>query len=81
MDANGNLYGTTFMDDSYGYGSVFKLSPSGSGWTYTDLHDFTGGTDGGYPGGGVVLDGGGNLYGTAVLGGSNGFGVIYQITP
>ncbi len=81
MDSRGNLYGTTFMDDSYGYGSVFKLTPSGGGWTYTDLHDFTGGTDGGYPGGGVVLDSGGNLYGTAVTGGTGGFGVLYEITP
>jgi uncharacterized repeat protein (TIGR03803 family) len=81
MDAGGKLYGTTFMDDSYGYGSVFMLTPSGGEWTYTDLHDFTGGTDGGYPGGGVVLDASGSLYGTTVLGGSNGFGIIYQITP
>jgi hypothetical protein len=81
MDSAGKLYGTTFMDDSYGYGSVFMLSPSGGGWTYTDLHDFTGGTDGGYPGGGVVLDASGNLYGTAVLGGSNGWGVLYEVTP
>lgn len=81
LDSSGNLYGTTFRDDSYGYGSVFKLTPSGAGWTYTDLHDFTGGTDGGYPGGGVVLDSSGNLYGTAVTGGTNGFGVLYEITP
>jgi uncharacterized repeat protein (TIGR03803 family) len=81
MDASGNLYGTTFMDDSFGYGSVFKLTPSGNGWTYTDLHDFTGGTDGGYPGGGVLLDSSGNLYGTAVTGGADGLGVLYEITP
>jgi uncharacterized repeat protein (TIGR03803 family) len=81
MDASGKLYGTTFMDDSYGYGSVFELTPSGGNWTYTDLHDFTGGSDGGYPGGGVTLDSSGNLYGTAVLGGANNFGVIWQITP
>ncbi len=81
MDAAGNIYGTTFMDDSFGYGSVFKLTRSGNGWTYTDLHDFTGGTDGGYPGGGVVLDSRGNLYGTAVTGGASGLGVLYQITP
>jgi uncharacterized repeat protein (TIGR03803 family) len=79
MDASGNLYGTTFMDDSFGYGSVFKLTQAGGNWTYTDLHDFTGGADGGYPGGGVVVDSTGNLYGTAVTGGANGFGVIYQI--
>src|SRR5581483_3699775 len=45
LDRSGNLYGTTFMDDPAGYGSVFRLAPSGSGWTYTDLHDFTGGSD------------------------------------
>ena len=81
MDASGNLYGTTFMDDPDGYGSVFKLTNSGGGWTYTDLHDFTGGADGGYPGGGVVLDSAGNLYGTAVIGGANNLGVLYEITP
>jgi uncharacterized repeat protein (TIGR03803 family) len=80
FDASGNLYGTTFMDDPAGYGSVFKLTPSGNGWTNTDLHDFTGGSDGGYPGGGVTVDANGNLYGTAVLGGANGFGVIWEIT-
>ena len=81
MDGSGNLYGTTFMDDSYGYGSVFKLTPSGGTWTYSDLHDFTGGADGGYPGGGVVIDSSGNLYGTAVTGGTNNLGVIYEVTP
>lgn len=81
LDASGNLYGTTFRDDSYGYGSVFELTQSSGSWTYTDLHDFTGGTDGGYPGGGVTLDVSGNLYGTAVEGGANGFGVVWEITP
>ena len=39
------------------------------------------GSDGGYPGGGVALDARGNLYGTAVLGGTEGNGVIYEIAP
>ena len=46
IDALGNLYGTTYQDGAYGYGSVFKLSPGEGGWTYTSLHDFTGGQDG-----------------------------------
>ncbi len=79
MDAAGTLYGTNFMDGASGYGSVFSLAPSGGTWTYKDLHDFTGGSDGGYPGGGVAFDAKGNLYGTAVLGGANGFGVLYEI--
>ncbi|HZP23074.1 MAG TPA: choice-of-anchor tandem repeat GloVer-containing protein [Terriglobales bacterium] len=80
LDASGKLYGTTFFDGPAGYGSVFKLTPSGGTWTYTDLHDFTGGADGGYPGGGVTLDAAGNLYGTAVVGGADGFGVVWEIT-
>ena len=69
------------MDGAAGYGSVFELAPSGGTWTYTELYDFTGGADGGYPGGGVTLDASGNLYGTAVLGGANGFGVVWEVTP
>jgi len=78
LDSVGSIYGTNFMDGACGYGSVFKLSKTVHGWHYKDLHDFTGGSDGGYPGG-VVLDVSGSLYGTAVLGGANGLGVLYRI--
>jgi uncharacterized repeat protein (TIGR03803 family) len=84
-DAAGNLYGTTDEGGAYGYGSVFKLTYSGGNWVYTTLHDFTGGSDGAYPSGGVTLDASGNLYGTTANGGSQhsyeGFGVIWEITP
>ncbi len=80
MDATGNLYGTAFRDGAYGYGSVFKLTPSMGGWIYTDLHDFTGGSDGEYPYSNVIFDASGNLYGT-VQGGANGQGVVWEITP
>ena len=68
MDGAGNLYGTTMCDGAYDTASVFKLTPSGTGWTYTSLHDFTGGSDGGYPYCNVVFDKSGNLYGTATRG-------------
>jgi hypothetical protein len=55
------------------------VTESGGKWTYKDLHDFTGGSDGGYPGGGVTVDSKGNLYGTAVLGGADKFGVVWEI--
>ena len=29
----------------------------------------------------LILDGAGNLYGTAELGGSNGYGVVFEVTP
>ena len=74
MDAAGNLYGTTFSDGALGYGSVFKLIPTGGGWTYTDLHSFKGfgsarPSGGAYPIGNVILDTSGNIYGTAAYGG------------
>jgi uncharacterized repeat protein (TIGR03803 family) len=81
MDAGGNLYGTTFGDGLYGYGSVFKLTPVFGLWAYTSLHDFTGGSDGGNPICRLALDSAGNLYGTASGGGVNGMGVIFQIAP
>jgi len=81
MDSAGNLYGTTYGDGQYGFGSVFKLTRSGGGWTYRSLHDFTGRGDGGNPISRLVFDSAGNLYGTAFSGGAHNQGVIFQITP
>lgn len=81
MDTSGNLYGTTFQDGLHLFGSAFKLTRSGGGWTYSSFHDFTDGLDGGYPLSTLVFDSTGNLYGTAALGGSHGAGVIVGITP
>jgi uncharacterized repeat protein (TIGR03803 family) len=91
-DAAGNLYGTTgvgglaspscwqFGPNYHQCGTVYKLDPAGN---ETVLHNFTGGTDGGYPLGGVVLDSQGNLYGTTSLGGHNitNCGTVYKIDP
>jgi uncharacterized repeat protein (TIGR03803 family) len=79
MDAGGNLYGTTRCDGANQLGSVFELSPSGGGWTYRTLHDFSGG-DGAYPYSTLVFDGSGNLYGTTYGGGVHGDGVVFEIT-
>lgn len=81
MDAAGNLYGTAEKDGANSVGTIFKLTPSGGGYTYTSLHDFSGESDGAYPVGGVSIDASGNLYGTAKQGGAHGYGVIWQITP
>lgn len=83
MDASGSLYGATFGDGAYGYGSAFKLLPSNGGWIYTDLHDFPLiGSDGWSPNNPLALDSNGNLYGTASGGGANnGRGTVWEITP
>src|SRR5262249_37031207 len=66
LDANGNLYGTTFRGGRKGQGTVFKLDTTN---TETVLYNFTGGYGGGNPFGGVVLSNG-ILYGTAMNGGN-----------
>jgi len=71
MDAAGNLYGTTtYGGNQYDAGAVYKLNSTGGA---SLLYPFTGGTDGGTPYAGVILDENGNLYGTTKDGGvSNG---------
>ena len=77
----GNLYGTTVCDGANNVGSVFELTPSGGGWTYNSLYDFTGGNDGENPYCNVAFDAAGNIYGSASAGGSHGVGVVWEITP
>ncbi len=61
------------MDQS---GVVFELTPGTGGWTEAVLYSFCaqpGCTDGGSPWSGPILDGAGNLYGTAF--------VAYRLSP
>lgn len=81
MDAAGDIYGVAYDDGAYGNGSIFKLSPSGNGWIFADLYDFTGGADGSCPYGGVLVDADGVLYGTTATGGPYGYGTVWEITP
>ena len=48
IDLAGNFYGTTSTGGA-GYGTVFKLTHSGSNWVLSTLYTFQGGDDGGYP--------------------------------
>ncbi len=82
---DGNFYGTTYAGGANGYGTVFKITPSG---TLTTLYSFCskgGCADGSYPEAGLVQATDGNLYGTTFAatfdGGANGDGTVFKITP
>jgi uncharacterized repeat protein (TIGR03803 family) len=78
LDGAGNLYGTAFNGGSAGQGVVFHLKTDGT--SFSVLHTFAGGSsDGSYPFANVILDGSGNLYGTADLGGVAGTGVVFKL--
>jgi uncharacterized repeat protein (TIGR03803 family) len=96
FDGNGNLYGTTFTGGGStacdngisGCGTVYELTPTVSGpWKETILYRFSGGTGGYGPGGGLVFDQQGSLYGTTEFGGGSkhcgeaGCGIIFELTP
>jgi uncharacterized repeat protein (TIGR03803 family) len=79
-DGAGNFYGTTPY--GAGGGTVFELSPNGSGgWNATVLHRFTGGADGNIPVGPVIFDSVGNLYGATSSGGAYNEGTVFELSP
>jgi uncharacterized repeat protein (TIGR03803 family) len=84
FDAAGNLYGTTYIGGAYGLGTVFELTPQADGgWMESVLYDFSGGTDGSVPIGGLIFDAAGNLYGTTSRGGvcPNNCGTVFELSP
>jgi uncharacterized repeat protein (TIGR03803 family) len=82
----GVLYGTTYYGGASNYGTVFSLSPppsTGGSWRETQIHVFTGGTDGLEPTA-LVLGSDGVLYGVTAGGGSGcgtGCGTAFSLTP
>jgi uncharacterized repeat protein (TIGR03803 family) len=79
MDAEGNLYGNTSGGGTGGGGTVFELSPSGGGWTFSVLASFSGLNDEG-PAGSLAFDSAGNLYGTTSGEGAYGQGSVFKLT-
>jgi uncharacterized repeat protein (TIGR03803 family) len=76
--SDGNFYGTTYFGGASGFGTVFKVTPSG---TETVLYSFAGGSDGEHPYAGVIQGSDGNFYGTTYQGGTSGNGTVFKLTP
>jgi uncharacterized repeat protein (TIGR03803 family) len=83
-DKAGNLYGTAEDGGTYGYGTVFELTPpakSGGSWEETILHEFDA-SDGANPLGGLAFDESGNLFGAANQGGGeDSYGTVFELSP
>jgi uncharacterized repeat protein (TIGR03803 family) len=77
--SDGNFYGTTNQGGTGGYGTIYRLTPSG---TETVLYSFAGGSsDGANPVAGVTQGSDGNFYGVTTSGGAGGYGTVYRLTP
>jgi uncharacterized repeat protein (TIGR03803 family) len=81
--SDGNFYGTTSSGGTHGYGTIFKITASGS---LTALYNFDG-TDGASPRGSLIQATDGNFYGTSSCGGGLNYigpgpcnGTIFKIT-
>ena len=84
---NGNLYGSTGGGGANDYGTVFKITPSG---TLTTLHSFCPDGlcgNGANPHAALIQVANGDFYGTTAAGGvnfgggANGSGTVFKITP
>jgi uncharacterized repeat protein (TIGR03803 family) len=80
LDSSGNIYGTATAGGKHDDGTVFELAVSGTTYKEKLLWSFTG-TDGESPYANPILDSSGNLYGTAYDGGTDGYGVVYEVKP
>jgi uncharacterized repeat protein (TIGR03803 family) len=84
-DDTGVLYGTAAYGGTGENGVVYKLTPSGTTYTYSVIYRFLGGMDGTNPYSGLIRDESGALYGTTYSGGggacSGGCGTVFKLTP
>jgi uncharacterized repeat protein (TIGR03803 family) len=81
-DQSGALYGTTYQGGTLDVGTVFKLTPSSSGYSESVIYNFQGYSDGAYPAAPLIVTSTGVLYGTTEQGGACSFcGTAFELTP
>jgi uncharacterized repeat protein (TIGR03803 family) len=75
--SNNLLYGTTDSGGNDNEGTVFTIDPTSG--TFNSLYSFTGGSDGGDPGDGLI-EANGYLYGTTFGGGTYNSGTFFKMS-
>jgi uncharacterized repeat protein (TIGR03803 family) len=79
LGTDGNLYGTTvYGGNGGGYGTVFRITPTGN---LTTLYDFSGQNYDAYPQAPPIQARDGNFYGTTVGDFNGNGGTVYKMTP
>jgi uncharacterized repeat protein (TIGR03803 family) len=77
---DGNLYGIMQIGGANGYGTIFRITTTGSLTTLYSFCSQSGCSDGEYPAGGLVQDTNGTLYGTTADGGASRVGTIFSLS-
>ncbi|HZT43586.1 MAG TPA: choice-of-anchor tandem repeat GloVer-containing protein [Chthonomonadaceae bacterium] len=87
IGSDGNFYGAASSNGAHGSGAIIKATLSGA---VTTLYSFSTATvqgpllinsDGDLPWGALVEGSDGDFYGTCYVGGANGTGTIFKVTP
>ncbi len=78
-DAVGDLFGTMNAGGLNGYGSVFELMKSGSGYSAPITLASFNGASGANPAAGLISDAAGDLFGTTDSLGAGGCGTVYEL--
>jgi uncharacterized repeat protein (TIGR03803 family) len=75
---DGKLYGMTASGGTYGYGTIFNITTTG---TFKTMKHFNPTTDGKMPKGKLLQANDGNFYGLTSAGGTYNVGTIFKVTP
>jgi uncharacterized repeat protein (TIGR03803 family) len=75
-DGSGNIFGTTVAGGTAGDGTIFEYASGGG--TISTVASFNG-PNGIYPVGDLVIDPNGNIFGSAIGGGANGAGAVFEL--